>query len=298
MSIKKDVYIPVLQGKTRTVYSEGKNELSDATNEVLDKIYFRVIDDNRKVNVGTTALLIYEINKWLKSYKEKIIPNILEPTNPSLEKEKNKIYRDTIAWVEKWEHWKEALIPENRGVIGGVDLEVDRFHFVKLNDKLLDPNKSLTYNQALFLLLGLNTIALDNELADFPEYATFTGTRPTGRYSQFDFIFWDTPQNQALRTSAFVVDGKITSEKLKKLADDNDFFTNQYESPKNNNLTKTQRQSTIDQQSDINKIAKDIMLKYPKSTKTSLSIDVAEALENSLTPAAILRDYLKEYPDF
>ena len=238
MSIKKDVYIPVLQGKTHTVNSEGKNELSDATNEVLDKIYFRVIDDNRKVNVGTTALLIYEIKKWLKSYKEKIIPNILEPTNPSLEKEKNKIYRDTIAWVEKWEHWKEVLIPENRGVIGGVDLEVDRFHFVKLNDKLLDPNKSLTYSQALFLLLGLNAIALDNELADFPEYATFTGTMPTGRYSKFDFIFWNTPQNQALRTSAFVDGGKITSENLLKLADKYDFFTKQDERLQNRNIAK------------------------------------------------------------
>jgi len=236
MSIKKDVYIPVLRGKTRTVNSEGKNELLDATNEVLDKIYFKVIDDNRKVNVSITVLLIREINRWIKIYREKTIPNILEPTNPPLEKEKNKKYRDTIAWVEKWEHWKDALIPENRGVIGGTDLEVDRFHFVKLNDALLDPNKLLTYNQALFLLLGLNAIALDNELADFPEYTTFTGKRPFGRDSQFDSIFWDTPQNQALKTSAFVVDGKITSENLEKLADANDFFVKPDERIQNRNI--------------------------------------------------------------
>jgi len=227
MSIKREVYIRILQGKTRTVNSDSKNELSAATNEVLDKIYFRVIDDNRKVGVNTTVLLIREIRRWIKAYREKIIPNILEPINPPLEEEKSKIYRDTISWVSKWEDWEVALIPENRGVMGGVDLNVDRFHFVKLNDKLLEPNKLLTYNQALFLLLGLNAIALDNELADFPEYTVFKGKKPTGRYSQFDFIFWNTPQNQALKTSAFVVDGKIASEDLGKLANDpvNRFFT-------------------------------------------------------------------------
>jgi|SaaInlStandDraft_4_1057021.scaffolds.fasta_scaffold28427_3 hypothetical protein len=276
MSIKKDVYIPVLQGKTRTVNSKGKNELSDATNEVLDKIYFRVIDNNRKVNVGTTALLIYEIKKWLKSYKEKIIPNTLEPTNPSLEKEKNKIYRDTIAWVEKWEHWKETLIPENRGVIGGVDLEVDRFHFVKLNDELLNPNKLLTHNQALFLLLGLNAIALENELADFP---TFTDTRPKGRYAQFDFIFWDTPQNKALQQSAFFRDdGKITSENLLKLAEEYGFFT----TPKQSNKKTEQKDKNIE-------IVKPVLVDFLDGSRLKGKYNI-NALKDSTTLTNTLKD--------
>jgi len=41
----------------------------------------------------------------------------------------------------------------------------------------------------------------------------------------FELEFWRTKQNQELKQSSFIVDGKITSENLKELADDNGFFT-------------------------------------------------------------------------
>ncbi len=276
MTIKKDWYFRLVQGKTRTVNSKGENKLIDTTNKITCEVLFRFINDNRKVNVNTTGIIICKIKERLKAYRERIIPNILEPTNPKLEEEKNRIYRDTITWVNKWEDWKNALIPENRGTIGGVNLDLDCFHFVKLNDELLNPNKLLTHNQALFLLLGLNAIALENELADFP---TFTDTRPKGRYAQFDFIFWDTPQNKALQQSAFFRDdGKITSENLLKLAEEYGFFT----TPKQSNKKTEQKDKNIE-------IVKPVLVDFLDGSRLKGKYNI-NALKDSTTLTNTLKD--------
>ena len=98
------------------------------------------------------------------------------------------------------------------------DGDFTKQHFVKQNYKLLEPNKLLTYNEALFLLLGLNAIALGKEIKDFPVLDGDIPNEPIER------VFCETPQNQALKTSAFFKDGKITSENLVKLAEENGFI--------------------------------------------------------------------------
>jgi len=176
------------------------------TNKTTCRVLFRVVDSNRKVNINTTGILVCEIKRWIKIYKEKIIPG--------LDKNQKK-YKETKDNVSYWDIYKDYLIPENRSPYKE---DFTKQHFVKLNYKLLEPDKLLTYNQGLFLLLGLDSTELDHSMRDFP---VLDGARPA---NAFEFIFWNTEQNQMLKTSNYVKNRKITSKDLIKLADKYDFF--------------------------------------------------------------------------
>lgn len=231
---------------------------------------FNCIADDRKVDINTTGDIVCRIKRWIDFFS------------------KNK-----GEYFQKWDKiFKFHLIAD------GINPHIENGqHYVKLNYQLLDDGKLLTHNQALFLLLGLNAYELGKRIKEKDLVSLNCAEEPTA--APVESLLWNTAQNQALLTSSyFRGNGKITSENLKKLANSYNFFTNQYESPKNDNLATKKRQSTIDQQNHINEIAKNIMLKYKNSTKTSLSEDVAEALENSLKPATIFKDYLKKYPNF
>ena len=177
------------------------------TKEITCKVLFRTVDNSRKVDINTTGLLICEIKRWIKIYEEIMIPNFNKNDNK---------YREIIDSVSYWKVYKDYLIPENRTPFKD---DFTKQHFVKLNYKLLEPNKLLTYNQALFLLLGLDSTELDHSMRDFP---VLDGARPI---DVFEFIFWNTEQNQILKTSSYLQNNKITSEDLIKLADENNFFT-------------------------------------------------------------------------
>jgi len=156
---------------------------------------FEFVDDNRKVDIKTTGALICKIKYWLDF-------------SPKTKNEKLKAYK--VKWND---YLKFHLIPD------GINPQIDAGqYFVKLNYKLLEPNKLLDYNVALFLLLGLNAWSLGRRIKDFP---VLDGDEPAGF---FELEFWKTPQNEALRVSAFVVGRKITSENLKTLAEANGFF--------------------------------------------------------------------------
>jgi len=217
---------------------------------------FEFVDDNRKVDIKTTGALICKIKRWLDF-------------SPKTKNEKLKAYK------AKWNTYlKFHLIPD------GINPQIDAGqYFVKLNYKLLEPNKLLDYNVALFLLLGLNAWSLGRRIKDFP---VLDGDEPAGF---FELEFWKTPQNEALRVSAFVVGRKITSENLKTLAEANGFFREA--APANNlkvekgfikemttNENPTERDKRV-------KIVKDVLILY---------------LEKRGKPISVLA--LSEYPDF
>lgn len=191
MIVEKDWYFKLICKKTK---------------KITCKVFFRIVDTKRKVNINTTGLLLCEIKRWVSIYEEKIVPN--------LEKDSEE-YKDAKNKYLFWKIYKDYLIPENRSLNNH---DFSEQYFVKLNNKLLRSNKLLSYNQALFLLLGLDATELDRNFKNFP---TLIGTEPNNPFYR---IFWNTEQNQELKTSVYIKNGKITSEDLTKLAEEHSFF--------------------------------------------------------------------------
>ncbi len=227
---------------------------------------FEYIDDNRIVSIETTGTLICKIKKWLDFLS------------------KNK--------GEYFQKWNSVL--SFHLIADGINPNIKEGQdFVELNYKLLALNKSLTYNQALFLLLGLNAHELGRNIKDFP---ILDGDEPIAQPIEMEF--WRTPQNQALKSSSFVIDGKITSDNLWKLTSENDnnFFTKTKPQNQDSKAMRVKRQSTIDKEVLISKIYKELKNKYPDSAEEYLAQDISEILlkkhDIKLKPATILRDYL------
>ena len=223
------------------------------TKEITCEVLFKVVDDNRKVPIETTGFIICEIKKWIQFY-EKILPTTAKEN-----------YQEVEKYLSLWKFRLNILIPENTAISELVfnadgelvfDGDFTKQHFVKLIYKLLEPNKLLTYNEALFLLLGLNAIALGKEIKDFP---VLDGDIPN---EPIEKVFWETPQNQALRSSAYIKDGKITSENLLKLAKDNGFSLE----------PKTTHESTVKKNKNIEKVEK-ALLKYLETIKKKTNIN-------------------------
>jgi len=178
------------------------------------RVLFKAIDDRRKVSIETTGTLICEIRDQIKLHSKRVMSYTEEEY--SQDKEYFKQY------LNKWEYWLIFLIPENRLISANEQNEnYTKQQIVKLNYRLLEHNKLLTYNQALFLLLGLNAIELGNNITNFP---SMDGEIPDIPGNPIEYYFWSTKQNQELKTSAYVENGKITSEDLIKLAEEHGFF--------------------------------------------------------------------------
>jgi hypothetical protein len=115
------------------------------------------------------------------------------------------------------------LIPENIGAISD-KLKYSQY-LVHQNYLLLKPDKLLSYNEALFLLLGLNTEALNQSFLD-----GFTLFKNTPSKDSFEYSFYLTLQNEELSKSMFLrSDGSITSNDLHILANNSNFFVTQDE---------------------------------------------------------------------
>jgi len=169
---------------------------------------FECIDDDRKVDINTTGDIVCKVKKWIDFFS------------------KNK-----GEYFQKWDKiFTFHLIAD------GINPHIENGqHYIKLNYRLLDKNKLLTHNQALFLLLGLNAYELGKNIKEKDLIPLNCKEDPLAQ--PIESLLWHTPQNQALLTSSFFeANGKITSEKLEELAEDNNFFTKPDERLKNRNI--------------------------------------------------------------
>jgi hypothetical protein len=196
---------------------------------------------------------------------------------------------------------RSFLIPENISTVG-------KETTVKRNYSLLKPNKVLTHNQALFLLLGLNALELDNNNF-LAKLRILNGIRPVYEEEPdyiLEDILWDTPQNFELKSCAYFDNGLITSEHLIEFAsEDNNFFSDNWKKNKHlkdaNDVSKQPRnktEATINQEALIDELHDKCRLKNPSYLKKEIAYWVKTQLKERhgithLTEAAIIRWYLK-----
>ena len=250
------------------------------------ELRFHEVDINRVVLMEVTGSVIWIIDGWLKSYKEKILP--------ALEKESTK-YKELNDYIQDFRYKREALIPENSLVFG--------VSHVRQNYSFLRPNKVLTHNQALFTLLGLNAIELDWSLF---KLQNLNSTRPLGENKLLEHLLWETPQNFELKSCVYFNNGLITSENLIKFAtEDNNFFSDNWQKNKHlkdaNDISKQPRnktEATINQEVLVNELHDECRLKNPIFLKKQIAHCVKTQLKERhgithLSEGAILRWYLK-----
>jgi len=169
--------------------------------KINGSVTFDTLDDYRLVNPEYTAAVIILLDSYLQENKNK--------------------YFDT-----------NLLIPENIGVISD-KLKYSQ-HLVDKNYLLLKPNKLLSYDEALFILLGLNTEALHEVLPD-----NFTLFKNKPSRNSIEYSFYITLQNEELGKSMFLrSDGYITSNDLNMLAGYSNFFAKQDDRIDKRNLNK------------------------------------------------------------
>jgi hypothetical protein len=257
------------------------------------ELRFHEVDINRVVSKEVTGSVIWNIDRWLKSYKEKILPNLSH-----IEKESLK-YKELSEYIGDLEYKRGALIPENKSIEGE--------SHIKQNYSLLKSNKVLTHNQALFTLLGLNAIELDWSLSELQD---FNSTRPIGKNKILEHILWDTPQNFELKSCAYFDNGLITSENLIKFAtQDNNFFSNNWRKNKFFEYTKdvvserpeNTRQLTEDKKILVNELDIECKSKNKNWSKEARASWIAQQMKErpeidsklELTEENIYRNYLK-----
>ena len=285
MTIEKaKVFRLVNSQNARITSKSNKPEITDGTGETTCEVVFKTLSDKRIVPLETTGLVVCLIQKWINTYNNKVIPNSNDERRSKAE-----------AYIQKWEYRLESIIPENAPLPMSLLTETSDQYWVNKNKALLGDNKLLSYNQALFLLLGLNAIELDHSLAEFVD---LSGTRPNN-IGVIETELWNSSQNQELKTSVYVKDGKIKSEDLIQFGIDNNFFVNL--GRKKGKAAKP-RLATIEKQKIIDKLAKEITSQHSKGNKKSLSYDIEDRLkreyEIEMSNSTIYRDYLDKYPNF
>jgi hypothetical protein len=112
------------------------------------------------------------------------------------------------------DNW-EVLIPENSK------------YAVETCNSLLEADKLLTFNDALFLLLGLNTVALT--LSPFAKIDLNNHEQSSQLNTGLNNIFLKTSEFNALQNSAYLINGRINGLNLVTMAEKNGFFTKQDE---------------------------------------------------------------------
>jgi len=287
MTIEKDLK-PLVDLAKKSKAAEREIFRLDNGYELL----FHEVDINRVVPKEVTGDVMYSLYKWLKSYKEKIIPNLSYIEEESLK------YKELSEYIGNLESKRVALIPENRSIRGDSP--------IKQNYSLLRPNKVLTHNQALFTLLGLNTIELDWSLSELQD---LNSTRPMGKNKILEHILWDTPQNFELKSCAYFDNGLITSEDLIKFAtQDNSFFSNNWQKNKFFEYTKdvvserpeNTRQLTEDKKILVNELDIECKSKHKNWNKEARASWIAQQMKErpkidsklELSEGNIYRNYL------
>jgi hypothetical protein len=255
------------------------------------KFHHREQDHKRLVHYSETASFMTHITNWMRLYRNEIIPNFEQV---DLSTKKNLVKLDEMkSYLSTWDYRLPKLIPENAG-----QKYEDDLYYIYKNYILLEPDKALTHNQALFILLGLNAHELDFSCIDLP----VLDDRPTGELSIIENVLWNTTQNQELRQSAYVQNGKITSENLQKLAETNDFFQkdtwafqdlNQLDKLKAKPRKESKKK--LSNTKIIETIAKEIKKDFPHTADYVLADDVANQLMEDygikLSPQTIRTGY-------
>ena len=108
------------------------------------------------------------------------------------------------------DNW-EVLIPENSK------------YSVETCNSLLEADKLLTFNDALFLILGLNIVAL--ALPPFAKINLIKHEQASKYNSGLENIFIKTSEFNALRNSAHLINDRINGLDLVTMAEKNGFFT-------------------------------------------------------------------------
>jgi len=217
------------------------------------ELLFNKVDINRVVPKEITGYVIEDIMRQVDFFNENTLPRLLEKNGLNDSSYITlKAYIDSLGWL-----CRNGLIPESRA---------NKDATVRRNYSLLRPNKVLTHNQALFTLLGLNTLRLDESLH---RMETLNSSRPKGQHmglSLLEDAIWDTPQNFELRSCSYFENGKITSEKLEIFATkDNDFFSNNWKMNKHlqevndvSILTQNHRPTTIKKKQCIKELLEEL----------------------------------------
>ena len=200
------------------------------------------------------------------------------------------VYRIRL-WLDKngyGENW-EGLIPENSK------------YSVQHNNNLLRPNKLLSLNEALFLLLGLDTSCL--VLLPFRNMELVSYKRMQRPVKTIEHILYSTPEYKELFSNNFnLSNGKIISEELIEFAKVECFFNidalhllNPHDSDKHKSKESTKETQTI-----ITKIAKEIIKSRQEIQKQILASDINKILKTEhdikhLKDSTIERQYLKNF---
>ena len=122
-----------------------------------------------------------------------------------------RLWLDENGYGDNW----EVLIPENSK------------YSVETCNSLLEADKLLTFNDALFLLLGLNIAALT--LPPFARIDLINHEQSSQYNTGLENIFLNTFEFDTLRNSAYLTNGRINGLNLVKMAEKNGFFTKQDE---------------------------------------------------------------------
>jgi len=188
------------------------------------------------------------------------------------------------------------LLPEN--IVEFDDLPKYSEFYVKSSRALLQPNTLLSFNEALFLFLGLNPSVLI--FPPFNQLNLFEYIPPLDYPSSLECVFFTIKHYQILKKSAFLKnDGRITSENLLKVIQQ-EKSTLQKESDLDSSYSVNHKKSTVQIQKLITTIAIAIIKNYPEIQKQTLASDINKKLKEEhnithLKDSTIERQYLKDY---
>jgi hypothetical protein len=225
---------------TQEVVTLRKNK---STSEVIDQIKSPNISPSRRVPIIKTHDVVLDIKMIIR-----------ESTQSPLNNLQGEKQDDIQRYNEIWESRLHGIIWENINQKNTINLKM------KHPDQLLNPGKIITYDQALFLLLGLNPyiFALSPEnwyaftMLDYsplkkihddkdlfhgvlnPYISHIPNWESHNQMIYFhnginfcnsvEKYLFSTCENQALKESAFMQNGKIKSENLSELGDRYNFF--------------------------------------------------------------------------
>ena len=196
-----------------------------------------------------------------------------------------------------------SLIPEN--VVERGSIQKYSEFYVESSYKLLKPKKNLNFGEALFILLGLDPY----ELA-LPPFHNFNPEKyqPFNDGLSLESVFFITKQYQTLLKSTYLINRKISSENLIKLAKVECFFNEEalhllshHDSDNYYKINNDKRkESTIKNQKIITTIAKTIIKNDQEIKKQILASDINKKLKEEhgithLKDSTIERQYLNNY---
>ena len=208
-------------------------------------------DEERLVSPKRTAEIVFRISIWAKGKYEENIP------------------------------WDNFLIPENQ-------LRDRLYDMQSLSSGHLNHYK-YPVDYALFLLLGLYTLAFDTKYFDIDL------DKNKNNPDTVEYILCNTPEYKALIASRYIEHEYIDGEYLVRLGRDYGFFRPDSE------FDLSKKANTIRKQVLIDKILDKLLTLYPKMKKNHVSENIKEELKKThgilMGEANIERNYLKNFKE-